>query len=120
MSKILLVGNDSRLLVTRAAVLAQTKASIACCNASEAAQALEGESFDLVVLCHSLTGKQADGIVEMVHQKLPGAKILMITSVSSQDQPSKGVVFDGVISADPAGLVSRASALLLQKSIRPI
>lgn len=117
MPKILLVGNDLRLLTTRAAVLAKTKASVIYCNALEAEQIFQSDSFDLIVLCHTLTGEQSAEVTGIANQKLPGTKILMITSSTSEDRPPKGVVFDGLVSSDPAGLVSRASRLLLQESI---
>ena len=116
MSKILLIGNDFSLLTTRAAVLAQTKARLTCCNALEAGQVLQGKSFDLVVLCHSLTRTEAEEIAERTHRILPGAKILMVSSASSQDPP-KGIGFDGMVSSGPAGLIRRASELLLEESI---
>jgi DNA-binding response OmpR family regulator len=121
MSKILLVGNDFRLLTTRAAVLAKTKASVVCCNAIQASSHVRlGESFDLVVLCHSLTRKQAAEVAEMAHQKLSGTKILMVNSNLSWDQPQNGVPLDEVIPADPDGLVRRASELLLQQAIQSV
>lgn len=116
MSKILLVGNDFRLLTTRAAVLSQTKASVAFCNALEARQILQGESLDLVVLCHSLTELQAAEIIEMTRQRSPAAKTLMIVSDPSQDCSPNGVSFDAMISSDPDGLVRRTSELLQQSS----
>jgi DNA-binding NtrC family response regulator len=123
MPKILLVGNDFRLLTTRAAVLAHTKASVVCCNAVEVPkilQGLQGESFGLVILCHSLTGKQTTGIIELIHQKQPGTKILMVMSDLSLDRPPKEAALDAVISADPGGLVRRTSELLLQQAIQSV
>lgn len=98
--------------MTRAAVLAQTKATVAYCNALEAMQVLQGESIDLLVLCHSLTGRQATEIIEFTHQNLPGAKILVISSGFSQELHPKGVAFYSLASSDPIGLVNRASELL--------
>jgi CheY-like chemotaxis protein len=118
MSEILLVGNDFRLLTTRAAVLSQIKASVVCCNALEAVQVLQYKNFDLVILCHSLTGKQISEITVIVRQKMPRTKILMIIFDTSQDCPPKGVAIDAVISADPGGLVRRTSEILLQQSIK--
>jgi DNA-binding response OmpR family regulator len=118
MSEILLVGNDFRLLTTRAAVLAQTKAKVVCCNALEVMQVLQDKSFDLVILCHSLTGKQTSEITAIVRQKMPRTKILMIIFDTSEGGPPKGVALDAVISADPRGLVRRTSEILRQQSIQ--
>jgi hypothetical protein len=114
MSKILLVGNDFRLLTTRAAVLARTMANVVCCNTAEAAQTLQNESFDLVVLCHSLTEKQISETTEMTHLRLPTARILRVISDISQEWPRGGPAFDATSSSDPDGLIRRTSELLRQ------
>lgn len=115
MSKILLVGNDFRLLATRSALLAHTKVSVSCCNASEARLTLQRERFDLVILCHSLTGQQATEIIEMIQQKFPGMKILMIVTDPSRIRPPKGIPLDAIVSPDPGSLIRRSSELLLRQ-----
>lgn len=64
MLKIFLAGNDSRLLATRAAVLARTGASVAYGDARETLDTLDREAFDLVVLCHSLRESDVVMIVD--------------------------------------------------------
>jgi CheY-like chemotaxis protein len=112
MSKILLAGNDFRLLATRAAVLAKTEASVTCCNASEAMKVLESETFDLVVLCHSLTATQAAEITDRVHQRLPGTKILLVVSGVASELLYSGIPFDATSPTDPNHLIRRTSELL--------
>jgi DNA-binding response OmpR family regulator len=112
MSKILLAGNDFRLLATRAAVLAKTKANVICCNAPEAMTVLEAESFDLVVLCHSLGEKQAIEITGKVRLKLPKVRILMVISDVANDVLYKGVQFDATTSPEPGSLIRHATELL--------
>jgi DNA-binding response OmpR family regulator len=112
MSKILLVGNDLRLLTTRAAVLGKTNASVVCCSAVEAMKVLETETFNLVVLCHSLEEKQAAEIIEMVHGRLPETRILMVVSDVSQEGFYKGGPFDATSSTEPNRLIQRVSELL--------
>ena len=80
MFRILLSGSDSRLLATRAAVLSKTGAAVVFHTAIETLEVLNRDRFDLVVLCHSLTQAQLAVIVDKVHQKIPGTKILMVTS----------------------------------------
>lgn len=112
MSKILLAGNDFRLLATRAAVLAKTNASVTCCNSWEAMKVLENEAFDLVVLCHSLSAKQASEITECVHQRLPKARILLVVSNAVSDPLDSGLKVDAVTPADPIHLIRQTSELL--------
>jgi CheY-like chemotaxis protein len=112
MSKILLAGDDFRLLATRAAVLAKTNASVTCCNAWEAMEILERKTFDLVVLCHSLSAKQAAEITERVHQRLPQAKILLVVSNVVSESLYSGIKFDATTPADPIHLIRETSELL--------
>jgi hypothetical protein len=114
MSKILLVGNDLRLLMTRAAVLARTSATVVYCNAIEAAQSLQSESFHLVVLCHSLTESQIAEMTAMVHRKLPTASVLRVVSDLSQETPLGGTAFDATSPSDPDRLIRRTAELLHQ------
>lgn len=120
MSKILLAGNDSKLLATRAAVLAQTHANVTCCIALEALEALDRESFDLVVLCHSLTPSQAAAITERVHQRQPKISVLLVASGVSPELLSSGIPFDATCSCEPNHLVARTSELLSSLSNRPV
>jgi CheY-like chemotaxis protein len=114
MSKILLAGNDFRLLATRAAVLAKTPASVSvtCCNAWEAMMVLESESFDLVVLCHSLSTQQTSDITARVHQRLPKARILLVVSNIASDALHSGIKFDATSPPDPIHLIRETSELL--------
>lgn len=112
MSKILLTGNDFRLLATRAAVLAKTNASVVCCNAPEAMAVLEQERFDLVVLCHSLEEKQAAEITGKARQKLPKVKILVVISDVGNDALYKDTPFDATSSPEPGSLIRSITELL--------
>lgn len=114
MSKILLVGNDLRLLMTRSAVLARTSATVVYCNAIEAARCLQNESFNLVVLCHSLTEKQISEITEMTHRILPTATVLRVVYDIWQEVPRGGTAFEATSSSDPDGLIRLTSELLRQ------
>lgn len=114
MAKILLVGNDLRLLMTRSAVLARTAATIVYCDAIEAARILENEKFNLVVLCHSLTEEQTSKIREIIHRKLPTAMVLRLVFDSSLEIARGSTPFDVTSSTDPERLLHRAAELLRQ------
>ena len=112
MSKILLVGQDFRLLATRAAVLEKTHASVVCCNMMEALTILDSESFDVVVLCHSLSEAQVSEVADAVHRRWPRTRVLMVVSDVSQERHYRGVEFDATSSAEPKRLIRRTSELL--------
>lgn len=120
MSRILLAGNDSKLLATRGAVLAQTHANVTCCIALEALDVLDRESFDLVVLCHSLTPSQAAAITECVHQRQPKISVLLVASGVAPELLSSGIPFDATCSTEPDRLVARTSELLSSHPNRPV
>lgn len=112
MLRILLAGSDSRLLATRAAVLLKTGAAVIHRNTRETLNILDREAFDLVVLCHSLPETDVAVIVDKVHQKIPGTKILMVTS----DLDGYGMYANSRVDAssipEPGHLVARVKELL--------
>lgn len=112
MLRILLAGSDSRLLATRAAVLLKTGAAVIHRNTRETLNILDREAFDLVVLCHSLPETDLAVIVDKVHQKIPGTKILMVTS----DLDGYGMYANSRVDAssipEPGHLVARVKELL--------
>jgi hypothetical protein len=110
--KILLIGDDFRLLATRAAVLTKTGASTVCCNAAEMQKDLDGESFHLAVLCHSLSEEDARKAAALVRQRWPAAKVFLIESSVSLDKTFDGVALDGMISSTPSALLAQTVALL--------
>jgi CheY-like chemotaxis protein len=112
MPKILLVGQDFRLLATRAAVLAKTHANVVCCSAIEALKILDGERFDLVVLCHSLTESEVARVTETVHRRWAATRILLVVSNVAQERLYKGVDFDATSLPDPDRLIGRTAELL--------
>lgn len=112
MPKILLVGQDSRLLETRAAVLAKIKATVVCQEPAESLEILEREIFDLVVLCHSLTEKQVGEVTDVVRRRWPKTKILLVVSNLSQERFHKGIEFDATSSPEPNRLIRRTAELL--------
>jgi DNA-binding response OmpR family regulator len=112
MLRILLAGSDCRLLATRAAVLSKTGATVTYHNATTTLELLDREAFDLVVLCHSLLSGEVAQIVDKVHQKVPGTKILMVTSNLDQyDIHTNGYV-DATSVPEPAHLVACVKDLL--------
>ena len=112
MPKILLIGDDFRLLATRAALLTKTGASTVCCSSAEMHKNLEREMFDLAVLCHSLSEEAAHEAVGYVHRRWPEAKIFLVESSVLLEKTFDGVALDGTISSTPGILLKQMSAVL--------
>ena len=110
MLKIFLAGNDSRLLATRAAVLARTGASVAYGDARETLDTLDREAFDLVGFCHSLLESDVVMIVDKAREKIPNAKTLMV-AVNRSVTNYHGKC-DAVCMPEPTELLARTRELL--------
>jgi CheY-like chemotaxis protein len=112
MFRILLAGSDSRLLATRAAVLLKTGAVVVYRDTTGTLNILDRETFDLVVLCHSLPQEDVAVIVDKVHQRIPGAKILMVTSALDGYGMYANSKIDATSIPEPGHLVALAKELL--------
>lgn len=112
MPKILLAGNDVRLLGTRAAVLGTTGATVTCCGAARAFDVIGGERFDLVVLCHTLSDEESNRIAQEVHRRWPQTRILQVLSGVWGDKLFKRAEPVVTSTAEPRQLVRRATELL--------
>ena len=112
MPKILLIGDDFRLLATRAALLTKTGASTVCSNPAEMHKDLGRETFDLAVLCHSLSEEAAREAAGYVHRRWPEAKIFLVESSVLLAKTFDGVALDGTISSTPGTLLEQMSTVL--------
>jgi DNA-binding response OmpR family regulator len=75
--RILLVGDDSNLLATRALLLAKWQTSTTPSN--QALGYVRSERFDLLVLCHSIETETVKAIVAQVSQISMPPKILAVS-----------------------------------------
>jgi hypothetical protein len=92
MENVLLVGEDSALLNGRAEALAITGADVTCCNAAELDRHLWSETYDLVVLCHTLkSGVERSLIVAEVYRRWPEARVLQVVTNSGRLPGESGV-----------------------------
>lgn len=112
MLRILSVGDDPDLLSTRAELLRLTGAEVVKCRGRDAAKTLETESFDLVVLCHTLSEQEARDVVGVVERRGGITKILQTTPFGTVSGSTFRVKVDDVVSAVPELLVQRAARLL--------
>jgi CheY-like chemotaxis protein len=112
MRRILVAGQDARLLATRAEVLKKTGAEIVSCTASEALKFLETEAPDLIVLCHSLSEEEAEMITRKAHERGQRTRLLMVVSEASRQRLHRDEMFDATTLSDPTRLIARAKELL--------
>jgi len=111
MLKMLLVGDDFRLLATRAALLSKAGVNTVCCNPAEMMRDLQHENFDLVLLCHSLQDEVAKDVTAVARRWWPQAKLLLMVSDLSP-RASRAFGCDGVIGAEPTEMMRQTMALL--------
>ncbi len=112
MPKILLAGQDVRLLETRAAVLRKTGAEVVYCEGSQVGNIVVSEMPDLVVLCHSLLEVEAEAIADKVHECCPKARVLLVVSQMADERQNGDAKFDATSLSEPRRLVMRATELL--------
>jgi len=112
MPKILLAGQDVRLLETRAAVLRKTGAEVVYCEGSQVCNIVVFEMPDLVVLCHSLSEVEAEAIADKVHECCPKTRVLLVVSQMADERQNGDAKFDATSLPEPRRLVICATELL--------
>jgi hypothetical protein len=112
MPKIVLAGQDVRLLKTRAEVLKKTGAEIVYCTGSEALQVVMSEMPALLILCHSIATDEAESIAEKVRACCPATKVLLVVSQVIAERLHEDAKFDATSLSEPSRLVTRATELL--------
>ena len=81
--RILLVGDDSNLLATRALLLAEWQTSTT--HSNEALSCVRASHYDLLVLCHSVETSTVKSIVAQVRQAPMPPKILAVSQDGELD-----------------------------------
>jgi hypothetical protein len=114
MLKIVLVGQDIRLLETRAEVLRKTGADVVYCVGCQALNIVASEMPNLLVLCHSIVPEEAEAIADRVRTHYPKTRVLLVLSPMTAEgpYPYQDAKFDAKSLAEPAQLVERATELL--------
>jgi hypothetical protein len=111
MLAILLIGEDLRLLATRAAVLRRLDAEVDLGRPEEFTAHMTTRRYDLLVLCHTIPGKDAETIMTLAQQSWPHTRILQIVRERWMETPAwHGMVAQST--PEPKWLVERARALL--------
>jgi hypothetical protein len=111
MLAILLLGEDLRLLATRAAVLRRVEAEVDLARPAEFTARMKARRYDLLVLCHTLQEKDVETITSQVQQSWPEVRILQLVRELWREVPvRRGVT--ALSTPDPKRLVERARELL--------
>ena len=107
---ILLLGEDLRLLATRAAVLRRVDAEVDLCRPQDCSARMNARRYDLLVLCHTLRERDAEAITQQAQQRWPNVQILQIVRERWMETAQRrGVAL--VSTPEPRRLVERTRAL---------
>ena len=112
MAKIVLAGQDIRLLKTRAEVLKKTGADVLYCSGSAALTVVTAEKPDLLVLCHTLAREEAEAMADKVYACCPDTRVLLVVSGVAADRPYEDAKFDASCLPEPARLIALTTELL--------
>ncbi len=109
---ILLVGADASLLHSRCLVLQTITATISSSTAADAVAILEQRAIDLLIVCHTLSNKDAQSLCETSRRCTPAVKSLLI--VTADQARAEACVADLLFLVDdgPERLVRAAESLL--------
>ena len=109
--RILLIGQDLGLLRRRVGPLARTGAQVVVSEPAELETHTGTESFDLLILCHTLPDLVRRSVTENARRRWPRVKILQIFERSG-DVASIGCRLDDHTSDNGNDLIQHAEELL--------
>ncbi len=115
-SSILCVGDDPELLRTRAEVLRGAGAVVEGLPSRNALSALRQERFDVVVVCHSVKGTDAERIYEAAHAGYAQTVVVRVMPFWIGDPANSRNSFDAVVLAEPAMQARMVRALLQRRA----
>ena len=103
MGKILSIGLDVSLLFHRKLTLQQTGATVVSARVEPALAMLEGEFFDVIILCYTLSERDLHALCRTIELFWPVSRVLRL------EEENEGLTaFDGLESSAQAGAASRA------------
>jgi DNA-binding NarL/FixJ family response regulator len=108
--RILAVGHDQMLLSTRVSVL-NARWFAKAVSPRETLDALRKESFDLIILCHSIPIRETASLVKTVRKNFPNVRILTLeTSAGSASHLNVGAT--AVTTNGPSQMLDEIEKLL--------
>lgn len=111
---ILCLGEDPNLLGTRTMLLNSLGAEVKqATSIAEALEQVDGENFDLIVLCHSLKQSDAVAICDAFRERKAPPLILKITNSFGLEEERAQLLCDAIVDAQPVILTDCVRELLL-------
>ena len=111
MKRILMVSHDVTLNELRSALL-ETCYETVSAEPAEAIPALRRSPFDLLLVCHTVTGEEASAIIEAAHAESHRVRIVHLRDVAQQPMPNKIVDRLVTINHHPDGWLRAVDDLL--------
>ena len=110
-ARVLVVSRDEMLLRSRAMILGAFFAVRGAGRFNEARALLTSETFDLIILCHSLTPDEGERLATMAHQRSPRCQVLAMSA------SSRGILRPWAdrqlgVDAGPYGLLKKCAEML--------
>jgi CheY-like chemotaxis protein len=110
-ARVLVVGRDEMLLRTREMILGAFFVVQGAGRFPEAVAAMRRGRFDLIVLCHSLTGDECEALALLAQEQTPRSLILAM-SASSQKSVRPWADKQLGVDAGPYALVKKCAEML--------
>ena len=111
-ARVLVVSRDEMLLRSREMILGAFFAVRSAGRFSEARALLTSNSFDLIVLCHSLTVDECERLAAMARERMPRCQVLAM-SPSLRETASKPWADKQLgVDAGPYGLLKKCAEMV--------
>ena len=110
-ARVLVVSRDEMLLRSREMILGAFFAVRGAGRFVEARSLLTSNSFDLIVLCHSLTADECERLASMARERAPRCQVLAMSSTSGGSVKPWADKQLGV-DAGPYGLLKKCAEML--------
>lgn len=110
-ARVLVVSRDEMLLRSREMILGAFFAVRGAGRFNEARALLTSNTFDLIVLCHSLTPDECERLAAMAHARVPRCQVLAM-SASSRALNKLWADKQLGVDAGPYGLLKKCAEML--------
>jgi len=110
-ARVLVVSRDEMLLRSREMILGAFFAVKGAGRFAEARTLLTSNTFDLIVLCHSLTADESERLAAIAHERAPRCQVLAMSASSRgaiKPWPDRQLGVD----AGPYGLLKKCAEML--------
>jgi DNA-binding NtrC family response regulator len=110
-ARVLVVSRDEMVLRTRVMILGAFFQVEGAGRVGEAAALMNANNFDLVVVCHSISGDDSERLVKLAHEKNP-RPLILATTASSRATVQPWADKQLGVDAGPYGLVKKCAEML--------